>query len=358
MRRSRSTAARAGATEDNQPTAQFYRLATDDRFPYWLYGAQQDNSDVAIPSAVPGRAIGASDWYPAGGGESGWTQPDPRDPEILWGGSYGGEITRYDRRTKQSRVVTAWPQPIDGQATRDLKYRFNWNAPVLVSKHDPNVVYHAAQKLLRSTDGGTSWQEASPDLTRDEKAKQGYPGGPDHARDHRRRDDRDDLLSGGVAAREGRPLGRDGRRPRLGDPRRDEDVAERDAEGAAGHRADQRTRRLAAREGRTPRRGDRLPAGGSTPVRLPDERLREDVGEGRDRAAGRRRSFASSAKTPSGEGFSSPGRSAGSSFRSTTAGAGSRSSGIFRPSRSPTSRSSGAISSSRRRGERSGSSTT
>ncbi len=166
------------STEDNQPTAQFYRLATDDRFPYWLYGAQQDNSDVAIPSAVPGRAIGASDWYPAGGGESGWTQPDPRDPEILWGGSYGGEITRYDRRTKQSRVVTAWPQPIDGQATRDLKYRFNWNAPVLVSKHDPNVVYHAAQKLLRSTDGGTSWQEASPDLTRDEKAKQGYPGGP------------------------------------------------------------------------------------------------------------------------------------------------------------------------------------
>ena len=165
-------------TEDNQPTAQFYRLFTDDRFPYWLYGAQQDNSDVAIPSAVPGRAIGSSDWYPGGGGESGWTQPDPRNPDIIYGGSYGGEITRSDRKTRESRVITAWPQPIDGQATRDLKYRFNWNAPILVSKHDPRVLYHAAQVVLRSTDEGTTWTEVSPDLTRNDASKQGYPGGP------------------------------------------------------------------------------------------------------------------------------------------------------------------------------------
>jgi len=164
--------------QDSQPTAQFYRLFTDDRFPYWLYGAQQDNSDVAIPSAVPGRSIGPSDWYPAGGGESGWTQPDPRNPEVIWGGSYGGEITRHDRKTRESRVVTAWPQPIDGRATRDLRYRFNWNAPVLVSKHDPKVVYHAAQVVLRSTDEGTTWTEASPDLTRNDPSRQGYPGGP------------------------------------------------------------------------------------------------------------------------------------------------------------------------------------
>lgn len=166
------------STQDNQPTAQFYRLATDDRFPYWLYGAQQDNTDVAIPSAVPGRAIGPSDWHPAGGGESGWVQPDPRNADIIYGGSYGGEITRHDRKTRQSRVITAWPQPIDGQATRDLKYRFNWNAPILVSRHDPKVLYHAAQKVLRSTDEGTTWEEASPDLTRDDKSKEGYPGGP------------------------------------------------------------------------------------------------------------------------------------------------------------------------------------
>ena len=169
---------RSWTTQDNQPTAQIYRLATDDRFPYWVYGAQQDNSDVAVPSAVPGRTIDRTEWYPAGGGESGWTQPDPRNPDVIWGGSYGGEITRYDRKTRQSRVVTAWPQPIDGQATRDLKYRFNWNAPILVSKHDPKVVYHAAQKLLRSTDEGTTWEEASPDLTRNDLSKQGYPGGP------------------------------------------------------------------------------------------------------------------------------------------------------------------------------------
>ena len=166
------------STQDNQPTAQIYRLATDDRIPYWLYGAQQDNSDIAIPSAVPGRSIDRSEWYPAGGGESGWTQPDPRNPEVIWGGSYGGEITRYDRKTRQSRVVTAWPQPIDGQATRDLKYRFNWNAPILVSRHDPKVVYHAAQKILRSTDEGTTWEEVSPDLTRNDLSKQGFPGGP------------------------------------------------------------------------------------------------------------------------------------------------------------------------------------
>jgi photosystem II stability/assembly factor-like uncharacterized protein len=166
------------STQNNQPTAQFYRLATDDRIPYWLYGAQQDNTDVAIPSAVPGRFIGPTDWHPAGGGESGWVQPDPRDPNVTYGGSYGGEITRSDRRTRQSRIITAWPQPIDGQATRDLKYRFNWNAPILVSRHDPKVLYHAAQKVLRSTDEGTTWEEVSPDLTRDDKSKEGYPGGP------------------------------------------------------------------------------------------------------------------------------------------------------------------------------------
>ncbi|MCM2257194.1 MAG: glycosyl hydrolase, partial [Vicinamibacteria bacterium] len=171
-------AGRSWSTEDNQPTAQIYRLATDDRTPYWIYGAQQDNTDIAIPSAVAGRRIDQGDWHEAGGGESGWAQPDPRDPEITWGGSYGGEITRHDRRTRQSRVVTAWPQPIDGNATRDLKYRFNWNAPILASKQEPGVVYHAAQKLLRTADEGTTWTEASPDLTRNDLSKQGYAGGP------------------------------------------------------------------------------------------------------------------------------------------------------------------------------------
>jgi photosystem II stability/assembly factor-like uncharacterized protein len=169
---------RTWSSGDNQPTAQIYRLATDGRAPYWLYGAQQDSTTVGMPSAVPGPGIGAEDWHSVGGGECGWVAPDPRDPEVVYASGYGGEITRYDHRTRQAREITAWPQQIDGQATRDLRYRFNWNAPVLVSRHPPHVLYHAAQLLLRSADGGETWQEASPDLTRNDKRKQGFSGGP------------------------------------------------------------------------------------------------------------------------------------------------------------------------------------
>jgi photosystem II stability/assembly factor-like uncharacterized protein len=169
---------RSWSSAENQPTAQIYRVATDDRSPYWIYGAQQDNTTIGIPSAAPGQGIGAADWHPVGGGECGWVAPDPRDPEVVYAGNYGGLMTRYDHRTRQAREVTAWPQQIDGQAARDLRYRFNWNAPILVSRHDPRVLYHAAQLLLRSRDGGENWEEASPDLTRNDKSKQGYSGGP------------------------------------------------------------------------------------------------------------------------------------------------------------------------------------
>jgi photosystem II stability/assembly factor-like uncharacterized protein len=169
---------RTWSSEDNQPTAQIYRLATDHRVPYWLYGAQQDSTTIAIPSAAPGPGIAASDWHAVGGGECGWVAPDPRDPEVVYAGGYGGEITRYDHRIRQAREITAWPQQIDGQATRDLRYRFNWNAPILVSRHPPHFLYHAAQVLLRSPDGGETWEEVSPDLTRNDKGKQGFSGGP------------------------------------------------------------------------------------------------------------------------------------------------------------------------------------
>ena len=169
---------RTWSSEDNQPTAQIYRVATDGRVPYWLYGAQQDKTTIAMPSAVPGPGIGESDWHAVGGGECGWVAPDPRDPEVVYAGGYGGEITRYDHRTRQAREIAAWPQQIDGQAVRDLRYRWNWNAPILVSRHSPHVLYHAAQVLLRSADGGETWQEVSPDLTRNDRGKQGYSGGP------------------------------------------------------------------------------------------------------------------------------------------------------------------------------------
>src|SRR4030095_17030082 len=137
------------------------------------------NSNVAIPSGVAGGpGIDAVDWHPAGGGEGGWIAPDPKDPQIGYAGEYGGQITRYDHRTRQARQIMAWPQLTSGRATKDLKYRFQWNAPIAISPNDPKVLYHAAQKLLRSGDGGETWEEISPDLTRNDPSKQGKSGGP------------------------------------------------------------------------------------------------------------------------------------------------------------------------------------
>jgi photosystem II stability/assembly factor-like uncharacterized protein len=162
----------------NQPTAQFYRVTTDDRFPYWVYGAQQDNTTVALPSRSRGQAIDVTDWHPVGGCESGWIAPKPKEPDVVFAGCYGGSITRYDHRTGQEREIVAWPQLAIGQAPKDLKYRFQWNAPILVSRHDPNTLYHASQILLRSRDEGQTWEEVSPDLTRNDRTKQDYSGGP------------------------------------------------------------------------------------------------------------------------------------------------------------------------------------
>ena len=169
---------RSWSTVLNQPTAQFYRVVTDNRVPYRIYGAQQDNTTVAIASRTRGFGIGLTDWYDVGGCESGWIAPSPKDPDIVFSGCYGGSINRYDHRTGERREVVAWPQLAVGQAAKDLKYRFQWNAPILISPHDPNVLYHAAQKLLKSTDEGRTWTEISPDLTRNDPVRQGKSGGP------------------------------------------------------------------------------------------------------------------------------------------------------------------------------------
>jgi len=162
----------------NQPTGQFYRVITDDRYPYWIYGAQQDNTTVAIASRGRGRGIDVNDWYDVGGGESGWIAPKPGDPNIVYAGSYGGHIDRNDHKLGQNRQVVAWPENAIGQAGKDVKYRFQWNAPIVISPHDPNTIYHGSQILLRSRNEGQSWEEISPDLTRNDKAKQGKSGGP------------------------------------------------------------------------------------------------------------------------------------------------------------------------------------
>jgi photosystem II stability/assembly factor-like uncharacterized protein len=162
----------------NQPTAQFYHVAADNRFRYYLYGAQQDNSTVAIASSTDGGSIDRTDWYPVGGGESGFVVPYPPNPNIVFAGSYDGLITRYNKDTAEMQDVNPWPDNPMGWGAADLKYRFQWTAPIALSPHDPNVLYHGANVLFRSTDMGQSWTAISPDLTRNDKSKQGPSGGP------------------------------------------------------------------------------------------------------------------------------------------------------------------------------------
>ena len=162
----------------NQPTAQFYHVAVDNHWPYRIYGAQQDNSTIAIASRDDDGVIGRQDWYPVGGGESGYIAPDPNDPEIVYAGSDGGVITRYDHRTNNLRDASIYPLDVSGNGAESLKYRQQWTEPVLVSRYDSNVLYSAAQYVFKSTDQGRSWKAISPDLTRNDKSKQKPSGGP------------------------------------------------------------------------------------------------------------------------------------------------------------------------------------
>ncbi len=163
---------------DNQPTAQFYHVTTTNQFPYKVCGAQQDNSTMCIASRTSSTGITSQDWYSVGGGESGYIAPRPDDPDIIFAGSYDGHLTRFDRRTGQTRNITAWPDNPMGWGAADLKYRFQWTFPIEISPHDPNDLYIAANVVFRSRDEGHSWEVISPDLTRNDKSKEGPSGGP------------------------------------------------------------------------------------------------------------------------------------------------------------------------------------
>lgn len=166
------------STQNNQPTAQFYHVITDARFPYRLYGAQQDNTTVSIASRSDGGAIDAGDWYDVGGGESGYIAPDPSNPDVVYAGGYMGTMTRYDHRTHAMRDVSAGLNNWDGLAARDVPLRFQWTFPIVASSHDPGRLYATAQYVLTTTDGGVSWTRISPDLTRHDPATLGPVGGP------------------------------------------------------------------------------------------------------------------------------------------------------------------------------------
>ncbi|NND56203.1 MAG: glycosyl hydrolase, partial [Xanthomonadales bacterium] len=167
------------SVQSNQPTAQMYRVSTDNAFPYRLLGGQQDNSAVRIRSrSAYGPAIGERDWEPTAGGESGHIVADPENPDIVYGGSYGGFLVRMDHRTGDRRIINVWPDNPMGWGAADLKYRFNWNFPLLFSPHEAKTLYAAGNVLFKTNDEGQTWQTISGDLTRNIKDKQQSSGGP------------------------------------------------------------------------------------------------------------------------------------------------------------------------------------
>ncbi len=166
------------STYHNQPTAQFYRVTTDDAFPYRIYAAQQDNSTIRIAHRTSGYSIGEDDWEPTAGGESAHIAPHPENPEIVYGGSYGGFLTEYNHETDEVRAVNVWPDNPMGYGAEGMKYRFQWNFPIFFSPHNPDKLYTASNHLHMSTDGGASWEIISPDLTRNDPERLKSSGGP------------------------------------------------------------------------------------------------------------------------------------------------------------------------------------
>ncbi|WP_422362030.1 WD40/YVTN/BNR-like repeat-containing protein [Reichenbachiella sp.] len=166
------------STYHNQPTAQFYRVTTDDSFPYRIYGAQQDNSTVRIPHRTGSGAIDESDWESTAGGESAHLAIDPTNNDIVYGGSYDGFFTRYDHRTEEIRGINVWPDNPMGHGAEGMKYRFQWNFPILFSPHNPKRLYAASNFLHVSENEGQSWKIISPDLTRNDSTKLVSSGGP------------------------------------------------------------------------------------------------------------------------------------------------------------------------------------
>ena len=163
---------------NNQPTAQFYRVNADNRFPYWVYGGQQDNTSVMIQSRTNSFGITEKDWMVGPGCESAWIAFDPNNPTHFYGGCYQGYIDVLDAKTNEGKDIQAYPSVNLAIEPKKMKYRFNWNAPIIASPHDPAVIYHAGNVLLKTTNGGINWERVSPDLTRNDSTKQGVGGGP------------------------------------------------------------------------------------------------------------------------------------------------------------------------------------
>jgi photosystem II stability/assembly factor-like uncharacterized protein len=166
------------STYHNQPTAQFYRVTTDNSFPYRIYAAQQDNSTIRISHRNEGRNIDEDDWESTAGGESAHIAIDPNNNDIVYGGSYDGFLTRYNHKKGTVRSISVWPDNPMGHGVEDMKYRFQWNFPIFFSKHNTKKLYTFSNQVHVSTNEGESWDVISPDLTRNDPEKQKSSGGP------------------------------------------------------------------------------------------------------------------------------------------------------------------------------------
>jgi photosystem II stability/assembly factor-like uncharacterized protein len=170
--------AKSWSTQDNQPTAQFYRVNVDNKFPYKVYGGQQDNTSVIIASRNNYIGLTDKDWIIGPGCESAFIAFDPENPVLLYGGCYQGLIDVLDVKSGYSKDIRQYPSNILAYDAKDMRYRFNWNAPLIASPHDANTIYHGGNILFKTTDGGLSWEKISEDLTRNDVSKQGPGGGP------------------------------------------------------------------------------------------------------------------------------------------------------------------------------------
>ena len=170
--------AQTWSTYYNQPTAQFYRVSTDNAFPYRIYAAQQDNSTIRIAHRTESRSIGEANWEATAGGESAHIAVDPLNNDIVYGGSYDGFLTRYNHKKNTVRSISVWPDNPMGHGVEDMKYRFQWNFPIFFSPHNPKKLYTASNHLHATTNQGESWELLSPDLTRNDPEKQKSSGGP------------------------------------------------------------------------------------------------------------------------------------------------------------------------------------
>ena len=258
----------------NQPTAEFYRVTVDNEFPYRIYGPQQDNSTISVPSRTEGSGITIQHWFAVGGCETGPIAVNPRNANIIYSGCWGGRITRFDRTTGQSREIMVYPQLQFGQPVNSLHYRFQWNAPILLSPHNPTVLYHASQFVHRSTNEGQSWggDQSRSHAERCEQA--GLCRRALDPRHHRCRGLRHHLRSRRITSRAGSSLGRKRRRTRAHFSRQRRHLERHHTGESPGVEHGQRHRALAPRARAGLPRRVQVSDGRFPTLHLPHERLR------------------------------------------------------------------------------------